>query len=67
MRKYSGLMKGDDRWGDDCLSGDEARNDRWHVGHSDEKEGDEEGDAPRRINCLVCGSRMTMASSWRLE
>lgn len=44
-----------------CLSGEALRKGRWHVGQS-EKEG-----APRRISCWVWGSRMTIASLWRLE
>lgn len=55
-------MKGDDRWGDEFRSGEEDRKGRWHVGHSDVKEGEEEDDTPRRISWRVVGSRMTMAS-----
>ena len=50
MRKYSGEMKGvEPRRGlVACLSGEELRKGRWHVGQSEK-----EGVAPRRISCWV--------------
>lgn len=69
MRKYSGLMKEDSyvgiggvRCGEEFRSGDELRNGRLHVGHSEKLVLASAGAAPRKISCWVSGSRITIAS-----
>jgi len=57
---YAGI--GGDRCGEEFRSGEELWNGRLHVGHSEKLFLESAGAAPRKINCCVSGSRITMAS-----